>query len=210
MNELHCELKKDISNLSIRALCTSSSSGIVKVIIPAAGPLNNIAQMFHIMTSKYPCSTFDEFWKSHLNNAIGKYMSACLSFNHVCDNVWKPSLSLCSKHVASCWDQTIQLETIDILFKSVQCQGVLENELFNLSQGVSLCERDCEYGGEWVQSTCTLIRNYWELCTCKEAAAVVIQLKDKIQLKGDFKNVEMLQKGVSTIAVEQFNDCILF
>ena len=199
LNELNTELGKDIGNLSIGALCTSSSAGTVNVIVivPAAGPLNHIAQMFFNMTAEYPSSTFNGFWESHLQNEIRIHSSACLTFDHVSDNVWKPSLSLCCKHVASCRDQTIQLETIDDLFKSVNLQDNLENELFNLSQGVSLCNMHCNDNYEWVQSACTLMRNYWELCTCKEAAAVLLQLKNAIALKGDFQNVDMLNKGVS-------------
>ena len=198
-SDLYLELEKDIGNLSIRALCTSSSFGTVNVIVPAAGPLNNIAQLFYIMTSRYPSSTFNGLWESHLQNEIKKYTSAGLTFSHVCDDVWKPSFSLCNSHVASCQNQTIQLETIDRLFKSVQYQGNLETELLNLSKGVSLCDRHCEDSGEWVKSTCMCIRRYWELCTCKEAAAKLLQLKIAIKLTGDFQSVEMLQKGVRAI-----------
>ena len=205
LNELNTELGKDIGNLSIGALCTPSSAGTVNVnvTVPAAGPLNPIAQMFFIMTAKYPSSTFRGFWESHLQNEIRIHTSACLTFNLVYDNVWKPSLSLCCKHVASCRDQTIQLESIDDLFKSVDLQDNLEYELFNLSQGVSLCDMHCKDNGEWVQSACTRIRNYWELCTCKEAAAVLLQLKNAIELKGDFQNVDMLHKGVSAAIVHK-------
>ena len=98
LNELHGELRKDINNLSIRALCTSSSPRIVKVTIPAAGALNNIAQMFHIMTSKYPSSTFHEFWKSHLNNAIGKYMSFGNEAKS-CTICWSPLARSCPNHL---------------------------------------------------------------------------------------------------------------
>eukprot|EP00731_Ephydatia_muelleri_P002838 Em0001g2838a len=90
LNELNTELGKDIGNLSIGALCTSSSAGTVNVIVivPAAGPLNHIAQMFFNMTAEYPSSTFNGFWESHLQNEIRIHSSACLTFDHI-ENVMK-------------------------------------------------------------------------------------------------------------------------
>ena len=76
-------------------------------------------------------------------------------------------------------------------------QDNLENELFNLSQGVSLCNMHCNDNYEWVQSACTLMRNYGSCALAKKSQLYYFTAEKCNCTQGDFQNVDMLHKGVS-------------
>lgn len=188
---MNAELEKDVQSLSIKALCTKNSDGGLNVIFLAAGPLNNVAAKFHIMTSEFSSSTFLMIWKHYLKETIAAVSQ--LRFDDVCECVWTPSLQWCWVLVNSCKDKSIKLSTMDIIFRN---EGKLDTEISNLSQGTSLCMNGHNGTTEWIHSTCAHMRDYWMLCTCKEAAAVVLELTKSVPLKGDFRNINELCTGV--------------
>ena len=194
MPQLNAELEKDIQSLSIKTLCTTTRDDKINVIFPAAGPLNSIAAKFYTMTFEYPSSTFVKSWKSNLQKLVT--ITSDVRFNHIADNVWTPSLRLCCSRVNSCKDMSIKLSTLDHRFKPLESKGKLEQELTNLSLGSAICMGVDEGTTEWIQSTCAHMREYWMLCTCREAAAQLLELKNAIPLEGNFRDVDILSTGV--------------
>ena len=185
------ELKRDISDQKLKTICTRNQhSEEVEAIFPAAGALNVFVDKFHIMTSDYPSSIFDTFWKYYLSLKT----DCTVNFSYLHTDVWNPTLNTCRTIVNQCRMKSITLNRVDALLKHLELQGVLEVELTNLSQGCAL-----RHGTGWVQDTCALMRNYWMLCCCRSSAALVLDLKEAMHLKGNFQDVDMISKGVSNL-----------
>ena len=146
------------------------------------------------MTVEYPSSTFVKLWKSYLQKLVTT--TSDVRFNNIANNVWTPSLRLCYSRVNSCKDKSIKLSTLDHRFKPLESKGILEQELTNLSQGSAICMGMDEGTTEWIQSTCAHMRDYWMLCTCREAATQLLEIKKAIPLEGDFRDVDILSTGV--------------
>ena len=185
------ELGKDISCQKLNTICTREQSGGVEVIFPAAGALNVFVDKYHIMTSDYPSSFFNTFWKHN----VSLETNCTVDFSYLQTHVWNPTLQLCQTIIDQCRNKSITLQTVDALRKHLRHEGDIEVELTNLAQGCALLHGS---GGlEWVQDTCALIRDYWMLCRCRGAAALVLDLKNAMHLNGNFQDVDMLSKGVS-------------
>lgn len=185
------ELGKDISGQKLNAICTRNQNGDVEVIFPAAGALNVFVEKFHIMSSDYPSSLFNTLWKHNLSSET----NCTVDFSYLQNQVWNPTLQMCYTVLNLCKNKSITLNLVDTLFKRLEHEGALEVELTNLAQGCALL---LGVGSiEWVPDTCALMRNYWMLCCCRGAAALVLDLKNAMHLKGNFQDVDMLSKGVS-------------
>ena len=108
--------------------------------------------------------------------------------------IWDKTFGECTHLLDTLHDRSIQLTEVDHYFMSIQD---MKWELQSLIFGVQKCinpSRPCSL--HWIDDVIQHIRHYWTSLTLSKAAAVVIILKTKLCLTGDFRAIETLANQV--------------
>lgn len=109
--------------------------------------------------------------------------------------IWDEAFRECNHLLDTLRDRSIQLAEVDSYFKSIQKD--MTWELRRLNSGVLKCNypsKTCS--SPWIDDVVQHIHHYWTSLTLSKAAAVVIALKTKLCLTGDFKAIETLANQV--------------
>lgn len=197
------QLKKDIENLSnsgkasINTLCKRDDDNKVCFIaLKAAAPLDTITDKYDIMSRMYPTALFNRRWSSHMTSAAKS--KSKLTIQSIRTDIWDPCFQECQTLLHSLRDRTIFLSKVDHYFKGVED---MKKQLRILHTGFRRCAPDQNSTEDIprINSAIDCIEKYWSLCRLAKAAEVVIDLKEKLSLTGDFSLIETLAMQVSYV-----------
>ena len=122
-----------------------------------------------------------------------------ITYDSVYEKVWKPAITKCQSLLSRLKDKSVTLEEVEILYKiqnfalqlSVLCKAM--HQCYpNLSESLPLPDK-------WVQQIEAHITLYHEIANnpnCAEAATVILDIRQSLELEGDFKIIEDLAKNV--------------
>lgn len=108
--------------------------------------------------------------------------------------IWDKAFGECTILLDILHDRSIQLAKVDHYFRSIQQN--MSWELQTLNRGVQKCIGLSVSSVHWIDGVVQHIHHYWTSLTLSRAAAVVITLKTKLCLTGDFKAIETLANQV--------------
>ena len=145
------------------------------------------------MSQKYPNDLFTKRWKVAMNAAVENSTNTPLTLANICSEVWDPAFRNCQSLLDKLHDRSMKLACIDRSFR--QHGKDLEMQLGNLFAGVNACLGE-KRGGAWIKGVVRCIHDYWHLCNYRKAASAFLDLKQALNLQGDFRNVEKLATEV--------------
>ena len=197
------QLKKEIDMLSsngdapINTLCKRDRGNrITFIALKTASPLNVITNDYDIMSRRYPTRLFIEMWNAHMRTAVKSQPQ--LSIQSIKTDIWDPCFQECQTLLNSLRDRTILLSRVDHYFQGVQD---IKTQLCALHAGVRLCapEQNNKKDIPHICSAVDHIEKYWSLCRLAIAAEIVMDLKEKLVLTGDFSLIESLAEEVNDV-----------
>ena len=193
LSQLKRELTKDFRQENINKLCVREGAKIRVLCFQSAGSLSAFADNFYLMSQKYLSDLFTVGWRAAMNAAVKKSPNSSLTVADIHPKVWKPAFRKCQSLLDELHDRSMKLARIDRSFKKYESD--LEMQLMNLFAGVNAClgERRSD---AWIKGVVHCIHDYWHLCNYPKAASAFLGLKDALNLKGDFRNVEKLATKV--------------
>ena len=121
-----------------------------------------------------------------------------LDLADIVSQVWDPTFQSCQVLLESLKNQSVHLVVVDNYFHqySDDRKGLSESiTVFNC--GMLACtERKDPTCSKWIESVVNSMQQYWSLSRYSKAAATLLQLKNELQLSGDFDIVEQLAAKV--------------
>ena len=194
MEELKTEIRRDHRDKPIKILCSINNDNVIFTLLHSALPLEDIPTKFDLMFSKYQSKLFEKIWDDHLKKARRKSESE-LTIASIKTDIWDPSFHRCLTLLDSLRDRSIKLSEVDQYFKEVKDR---EHQISVLCSGVEMCNngRVIGDGHQWISTAVHLMDKYWSICELVKAAEIVMDLKEKLKLSGDFSLVEGIASQV--------------
>ena len=191
INEAIEELQFDYTNCLISKLCVRREGRIEVVCFTVASPLLSFAWKFHEMHKERNSVLFLRMWQDNVKKALARCTN--LNIGDIEKEVWMPTFQYCQALLNQLENMSIALCDVNHLLAS-DCE--LEYELKALSLGVSTCNGGDYCSNEWIPSVLSRIKDYNKLHNYCAAANIFIDLRNSLQLQGDFKDVESIAAEV--------------
>lgn len=199
LSDLMDEIRKDFSTTSIGSLCSIGSHpdcDIKFMCFKEADPLRSILNYHYILSIKHHSDLFQQIWKVKLSE-----VKISLTFEDIVTEVWNPVFSECCQLVDSIRKKSIKLKNVDFYFRDLKV-GSVPDHLRSLYVAVEACRNKVASEFDWIQVSADLMEQYWALSKQVEAANIVLDLKKKLKLTGNFEIIEEVASRVDTTMMD--------
>lgn len=197
LDDLRSEIDSNHKSSPINSLCQCVEKGPVFLSLQSALPLDGITTNFNIMRTSQS-DLFQSILGKYMKNAaasVKRKEREKLTIEDIKTVIWDPTFTECVSLLNSLSDKSILLVNVDFYFKSIQQN--MEWQLRILNAGIDKCDSSqTPSHTKWIDDAVQHIKDYWSLLTLSKAARVVITLKNKLGLTGDFKAIETLADQV--------------
>ena len=190
---LRKSLERNFNECSIKTLCISDGERCQVQCFPKASPLEACMEGVWIMTVKFECSIFNEYWNMRSKSVVGNDFSLA----DVTTEVWRPVFSHCEKLLASLMDCSISLTMVNQLFHQVR-PDIIEYNIKQLQRGVEWCQGRKNVDFTWIGGVINRMNQFWKLSGYTDAAQAFLKIRDALELTGDFLLVENVASRVRT------------
>ena len=146
-----------------------------------------------IMTVESECKIFREYWNSRSESVVHNHFS----FADVQTEVWRPAFFHCEKLLASMIDYSISLTMVNQLFHQMRHE-LIEYNIKQLQRSVEWCRGKKNVDFTWVGGVINRINQFWRLSGYTDAAQAFLNVRDALELTGDFQLVEDVASQVRT------------
>ena len=200
-------LEKHVGNnyelCCVNKLCTVHD-GVLHVI-PFQG-YNNIMSILEDFNSLFKIHESDfvrHFFVSLVRNLIKS--TGKVNLENFVEIIWKPFFNKCCLFINSIRDSSIKLKEIDEIENHCTRFEKLEGQLLKLVCGLEVCQglSSSTVDHSWISKPINQIQTYISLCKQAKAAHMVLQIKEKLELTGDFNIVEHVAHKVSETMQDQ-------
>lgn len=147
-----------------------------------------------MIARRYQNNIFAKIWKDTLKKASMSVPQ--LTIQHIVTKIWEPTIAACVELLDSLNDHSIKLSDVDTYFKM---SGEIQEEIHKLYNGVQFCfdkPANISYP-HWILTAVHLMQQYWALQKTASAASIVLQLREKLNLTGDFNLIGILANKVN-------------
>ena len=195
MDLLQEEFKIDFDNLPTSHICSSDETNTVVIHCFKIGhSLNPILEKFKAISQEYSTDFFQTFW----NRQKQKHKDATSLNVLTVVQIWKDTLKECIAFVKSLQDGSISLSSVQELVTKRE-ENLLQ-DITNLEAGICVCKGATPPTNPvWIRNCVLRMYQYQSLCHHASAAKVFVELKETLQLTGDFSMVEKLADEVSNL-----------
>lgn len=198
MDQLLSEINTDHDLVCISALCHSVEDKVEFLSLKPALPLDEISDKFAVMMSTQSI-LFQEIWGRHMKLAatsVKRKEQLELTIEDIKCVIWDPTFTECKKLLDTLHDRSIKLAEVECYFRNSRHEDMTW-QLRELSTSVHKCAcADRPNNSRWIDGVVQHICDYQSLLTLSKAATIVLTLKTKLSLTGDFKAIETLAKEV--------------
>ncbi|XP_066291012.1 E3 ubiquitin-protein ligase RNF213-like isoform X3 [Branchiostoma lanceolatum] len=193
--DLEQKVRRDTSTMSLNKLCQPVVGiDIAKVSFDLNQPPNvthfgitpEFREMLSHLENLSKSTVFNKIWEKMRQTEPGEEEEAipALSVDAVLSQVWKPAYQKWLELRQNLKDGNITLDEVDETF------GQFKNEYRKLENELKMLAKNPREG--WIKERVLQIQQYHKLNEHLDAADVVKDVKEKYNLKGDFKGVEVL------------------
>ncbi len=173
--------------MSINKLCIIEKDIILPIFFQSCHDIQSILIRFDILFRKFPNKFSFFFLKSALEN------STSLSLQNFVVLIWNPVYSECELLINSLKDKSIKLEEVRKIYeKYINHNENVTEQLYLLHSALELCEErnPSSMPPAWIKDTVDHMNNYLSLCKQSSAVRLILELRDRLNLTGDFTVVE--------------------
>ena len=179
---LHKELTVEVDTESICSLCYTKDGDIMFNHFKTAIPLSEMLPKFALL---FPNNLFCQLWREEI--AAQKSISVAV----VSEQIWPNAYSRIQELMDSLHKRTIKLSTVDCYLAGFKSEADLDRIMRELRTALNGC-LECGDDDKWIPAVVENIAQYRTLKQYEKAAETFLSLKDKMNLTGDFKEVETL------------------
>ena len=191
LNHLVEELDDYHEEMNINKLCQINDSEVSFLYFKSSKEIEPILVYFVIFFRHYPNKFIQYFLEYALQN------STILSLKEFVPIVWKPVNDRCCSLIDSIRDKSIMLEEVHKIYKKYV--GKKEDVMLHLHllySALEVCHgREAKSKPEaWLEDAVNHMENYLALQKQSNAASLLLELKEKLNLSGDFTVVDTVAK----------------
>ena len=179
---LHKELTVEVDTESICSLCYTKDGDIMFNRFKSAIPLSKMLPKFALL---FPNDLFCQLWREEI--AAQKSISVAV----VSEQIWPNAYSRIQELMDSLHKRTIKLSTVDGYLAGYKSEADLDRIMRELHTALN-GSLECGEDDKWIPAVVENIAQYRTLKRYEKAAETFLSLKDKMNLTGDFKEVETL------------------
>ena len=177
----------------INSLCVTNDGSVQINCFKLAQPLQGMLNNYYTLSHKKQSSLFDQVWASVLR----RESKAKLTLSDVVDRIWNPTFTECCQLVESVHSKSIKLRDVDQFFCGFKNAHAIRNDLVTLFSAIETCyNRKIDTIG-WIENSVELMEQYWTLQEQAEVANIVLDLKESLNLTGDFDIIEDVASKVT-------------
>ena len=176
---------------NINKLCFTADQKIEVCCFPEAPPIE-LMEQFWIMTQECKNMLFFDLWNENFTTVTSQSV-----LRVAVEEVWSIVFSQCVDLLSRLENYSLSLMTVDKLFKG-NCLPVITNHITQLCRGVEWCQNgsDCTNDFKWIYGVVERMSNFWQLCEFADAARVFLEVRDALNLTGDFQLVDNVASQV--------------
>lgn len=202
------ELQQNYDSKQIRSLCVSQGpSQLINKCFNAAIPLDPIKVQYDFMARHHPNDLFHRVWDVALMKASRENTEIIIE--DIVTKIWDPAFKECCRILESLNNRSMTLEEVNQRFRNYDDGNKIKVQLQKLHKGVELClnRKPPSERPTWIDRAVERMQQYWTLSRYATAAQTILQLKEKLELTGDFSLMETIAKKVQ---VEWMSSVIYF
>ena len=185
--ELKIEMEKNVDQMKISDLCRLENDKLQLCCLKSAQPLDVFVDNFTIMMRKSPI-IFTRKWTKKLKDALAT-LDTEITVNDIFSKIWQPAFTFCQNLLTGLADQSMKLDFVDTHL--AKFSESLLNDVKNLAEAIRSCgSQSTPPSFHQLELAVKKVHDYWRLCRYEEGARVFLQLKDVLNLKGDFSVIE--------------------
>ena len=186
---------QDYESKEINELCIIDNDAVRLIQFSHCNEILPILSSFELLFKKYNNDFVRYFLKSTLRDLTKA--KASISIQNFVDVVWNPLFQRCCKLIENIKERSIKLSEVHEIEEKCVGHGQLEHQLQVLFDGLQKCH-DQELSRQlWIPDAVHQIKSYLSLCSQARAADMVLQLRSKLKLSGNFQIVEHVAHKVS-------------
>ncbi len=185
--ELVREMEKDFDDMNISDLCRLENDELQLCCLKSAQPLDVFVDNFAIMKRKSPI-IFTRKLTKKLKEALAT-LNTEITVNDIFSKIWQPAFTFCQNLLTSLADQSMKLDFVDKHL--TKFSETLLNDVRNLAEAIRSCGfQSTTPPVHELKLAVKKVCDYWRLCRYEEGARVFLQLRNVLNLKGDFSVIE--------------------
>ena len=193
------KLREDSLSKPINSLCSIDSPNSFQFkCFQIAKPLQSILKDYRMLSFHHSSDIFTQIWTSVINNVSKAKVT--MTFAEVVIRIWDPVFKQCCELLELVKSKNIKMRYVDEYFKQfyvdMNTQLVYDN-LYSLHSGIEACLGRGRPVSAWIRDSVDLMEQYWILCEQAKAASVVLDLKESLNLTGNFDIIEDVASKVA-------------
>ncbi len=179
-------MEKNVDHMKISDLCRLENDKFQLCCLKSAQPLDVFVDNFGVMMRKSPNIFICKLTKK-LKDALAP-LDTEITVNDIFSKIWQPAFTFCQNLLTDLANRSMKLDFVDKHLKK-QFSKNLVNDINDLAEAIRSCSQPIPQSHQ-LQSAVKKVRDYWRLCRYEGGARVFLQLRDVLNLKGDFSLIE--------------------
>ena len=191
------QLQVSFESETIKSLCVTDDSGVIRFhCFESAFPLDTIKFYYDFMVRHYQNDLFHRIWEQTSTEVA--INNPELTIKDVVKKLWQPAFEECLRILDALKKSTMKLQEIDDRFHRYSDPNDIKKHIENLFKGVGLCldkplPSECPI---WIQNAVGQMQQYWTLARYSKAAKIVLKLRDRLNITGNFTVMEAIATKV--------------
>ena len=177
-------METNFDDINISDLCRLENDKLQLCCLKSAQPLDIFVDNFGLMKRKNP-NIFTLKLTKKLKETLR--LDIEITVSDIFPKIWQPAFVFCEKLLTDLADRSMKLDFVDKHL--TQFNKNLLNDVKNLAEAIRSCSKPTPQSHQ-LQSAVKKVHDYWRLCRYEDGARVFLQLRDVLNLKGDFSLIE--------------------
>ncbi len=174
-------MEKNFDDINISDLCNDQ---LQLCCLKSAQPLDIFVDNFSLMMRKRP-NIFVHKLTKQVKETLRLDIEIAVS--DIFPKIWQPAFAFCQKLLTDLANRSMKLDFVDKYL--TQFKKNLLNDVKNLAEAIRSCSQPTPQSYQ-LQSAVEKVHDYWRLCRYEDGARVFLQLRNVLNLKGDFSLIE--------------------
>lgn len=138
---------------------------------------------------------FTRCWREKMT-AITQARPNPLTISEIVPLVWTPVFTQCVCLLEQLMNYSISLPMVDCYFKGME-RSIIALSIKQLQRGVEICRSGKDKKNfKWIEGVVNRMEQFWRLCLFSDAAQTFLNLRDTLNLSGNFQLVERVADKV--------------
>lgn len=155
-----------------------------------------VLQMAREMSEVGSSSLLLTYWEEEAKSITLTDRPVNLTLSYICNEVWKPCFNRFQQLGQKIADSSVTFEELDSTLERVgdQSSGTLIRKELDLMEHILMNHKDLQSG--WAEERHQQIQQYRQLHDASESACVILDIRKRLELSGDFDQIHCLTQLV--------------